>query len=92
MKNASPVMRMRYDILKFENIRKLRIDRGLTQAQLAAVLNIWQNTYSQYEVGTLNYPVEALLKLADFYGISVDKLLSRTEVKAPYPPKEETPQ
>lgn len=85
-------MRMRYNILKFENIRKLRIDRGLTQAQLAAVLNIRQNTYSQYEVATLNYPVDALLKLADFYGISVDKLLGRTEVKAPYPPKEETPQ
>lgn len=85
-------MRMRYNILKFENIRKLRIDRDLIQAQLAAVLNIRQNTYSQYEVGTLNYPVEALLKLADFYGISVDKLLGRTEVKAPYPPKEETPQ
>lgn len=82
-------MLMRYDILKFENIRKLRIDRGLTQAQLAAVLNIRQNTYSQYEVGTLNYPVEALLKLADFYGVSVDYLLGRTEVKAPYPPKEE---
>lgn len=82
-------MLMRYDILKFENIRKLRIDRGLTQAQLASILNIRQNTYSQYEVGTLNYPVEALLKLADFYGVSVDYLLGRTEVKAPYPPKEE---
>lgn len=85
-------MLMRYDILKFENIRKLRIDRGLTQAQLAAILNIRQNTYSQYEVGTLNYPVEALLKLADFYGVSVDYLLGRTEVKTPYPPKEEKPQ
>lgn len=82
-------MLMRYDILKFENIRKLRIDRGLTQAQLAAILNIRQNTYSQYEGGTLNYPVEALLKLADFYGVSVDYLLGRTEVKVPYPPKED---
>lgn len=81
-------MLMRYDILKFENIRKLRIDRGLTQAQVAALLSIRQNTYSQYEVGTLNYPVEALMKLADFYGVSVDYLLGRTEVKTPYPPKE----
>jgi len=50
-------------------------------------LNIKQNTYSQYEVGTLHYPVDALMKLADFYGVSVDYLLGRTDVKTPYPKK-----
>lgn len=81
------VMKMRYDMLKFENIRKLRTDRGYTQAQVAAYLNIRQNTYSQYEVGTLNYPVEALMKLADLYEVSVDYLLGRTPCKTPYPKK-----
>lgn len=78
---------MRYEILKFENIRSLRIDSGYTQKQIAELLNVKQNTYSQYELGVVNYPVEALLKLADFYGVSVDYLLGRTSVKTPYPKK-----
>ncbi len=78
---------MRYDIMRFENIRSLRIDSGYTQKQIAEVLGISQNTYSQYEIGVLNYPVDALLKLADLYGVSVDYLLGRTNVKTPYPKK-----
>lgn len=78
---------MRYDILKFENIRNLRIDRGLTQKQIAELLHIKQNTYSQYELGVLNFSVDALMTLADFYGVSVDYLLGRTDVKNPYPKK-----
>jgi len=76
---------MRYEILKYENIRKLRIDAGHTQKQIADILGVSQNTYSQYEIGVLNYPVDALAKLADFYGVSVDYLLGRTDVKEPYP-------
>lgn len=79
---------MRYEILKYENIRNLRIDNGYTQKQIAAYLGISQNTYSQYEVGILNYSVDTLEKLADFYGVSVDYLLGRTQEKKPYPPKE----
>ena len=78
---------MRYDMMKFETIRSLRIDNGYTQAQIAEYLNVKQNTYSQYEVGTLNYPIDVLLKLADFYNVSVDYLLGRTDVKTPYPKK-----
>ena len=76
---------MRYEIMKFENIRSLRIDNSYTQKQIAEYLGISQNTYSQYEVGVLNYPVEALMKLADFYNVCVDYLLGRTNVKTPYP-------
>lgn len=78
---------MRYDILKFENIRSLRVDHGYTQKQIAELLNVKQNTYSQYELGVVNYPVDALIKLADFYGVSVDYLLDRTAIKTPYPKK-----
>ena len=78
-------MDMRYEILRFENIRNLRIDGGYTQKQITEYLHIKQNTYSQYEIGVLNYPVEALLKLADFYGVSADYLLGRTDVREPYP-------
>lgn len=78
---------MRYEVMKFETIRSLRIDNGYTQRQIAEYLNVKQNTYSQYEIGVLNYPVDVLMKLADFYGVSVDYLLGRTSVKEPYPNK-----
>ena len=78
---------MRYEILRFENIRNLRIDNNYTQQQIAAYLNIKQNTYSQYEIGVLNYPIDVLMKLADLYNVSVDYLLGRTQIKEPYPKK-----
>jgi len=78
---------MRYEIMKYENVRNLRVDGGYTQKQIAEYLHIKQNTYSQYEIGVLNYPVEVLVKLADFYGVSVDYLLGRTEKKEPYSKK-----
>ena len=83
--NVIPGDSMRYEVLKFENIRSLRIDKNLTQKQVAQHLGISQNTYSQYEIGVLNYPVDALIKLADLYGVSVDYLLGRTSQKEPYP-------
>jgi len=81
------VIDMRYEILKYENIRNLRIDNGYTQRQVAEYLQVKQNTYSQYELGVLNYPIDALPKLADLYGVSVDYLLGRTHTKDPYPRK-----
>ena len=79
------MINMRYDMLKFENIRNLRIDHDYTQKDLAAMLGISQNTLSQYETGALNYPVDVLMALADMYGVSVDYLLGRTKMKTPYP-------
>ena len=76
---------MRYEMMRFENIRSLRIDNNYTQKQIAEYLGISQNTYSQYEIGVLNYPVDAVIRLADFYGVSTDYLLGRTNVKTPYP-------
>lgn len=78
---------MRYEQLRFETIRNLRIDGGYTQQQIANLLHVKQNTYSQYEIGVLNYPIDVLMKLADFYNVSVDFLLGRTAVKTPYPKK-----
>ena len=74
---------MRYEILKFENIRNLRLDNGYTQKQIAEMLGISQNTYSQYEIGVLNYPVDVVIKLADFYGTTTDYLLGRTDKIGP---------
>ena len=76
---------MRYEIMKYENIRSIRIDRGYTQKQIADYLGISQNTYSQYEIGVLNYPVDVVVKLAQFYHVSSDYLLGLTNQKESYP-------
>ena len=68
-------------------LRDLREDNDKKQKELAALLQIHQTTYSDYELGTLNIPVPALHTLADFYGVSVDYLLGRTNIKTPYPKK-----
>ena len=78
---------MRYEIIEFENIRNLRIDKGYTQKQIGEYLGISQNTYSQYEIGVLNYPLDVLIKLADLYNVSIDYLVGRTNTKKPYPKK-----
>lgn len=75
---------MRTEILKYPNIRNLREDNNFTQKQVAELLNVKQNTYSQYEIGVLNYPIEVLIQLAQFYETSVDYLLGLTEEKQPY--------
>lgn len=66
-------------------IRDLREDRDLTQSEIAQLLNIHQSTYSDYESGNLNLPVEALVTLANFYNTSTDYLLGLTDKTTPYP-------
>lgn len=69
----------------YENIRNLREDNDKTQKQIADYLNIKQTTYSKYELGKVNIPVEVFIKLADYYNVSIDYLLNRTNIKQPYP-------
>ena len=68
-------------------LKVLREDRDLKQAALAEYLQIHQTTYSDYELGKLNIPINVLHKLADYYGTSIDYLLGRTGEKKPYPKK-----
>ena len=82
---------MRIEKLPYERIRNLRVDAGLSQKQVWAFLHVSQNTYSQYEIGTIRLPVEILVKLAKFYHTSTDYLLELTDVRTPYPPKVEDP-
>ena len=77
--NAKLIIRGHYMI--YENIRNLREDNGKTQKELADYLNVKQTTYSKYELGKINIPVEVFIKLADYYGVSVDYLLGRTKKK-----------
>ena len=61
-------------------IRDLREDRDLTQAVVGAAINVPQRTYAYYETGGRIIPPEVLCALADFYGVSVDYLLRRTDI------------
>ena len=80
-------MYMRTEILKYGRIRDIRNDRGLTQKQIAKILHVSQNTYSQYEIGTSRFPLDVVVKLAEFYDVSIDYLVGLTDDPAPYPRK-----
>ena len=64
--------------MQYKNIRAIREDRDLKQKDLAKMLNVSQNTYSQYETGVISLTAEVLVKLADYYDVTVDYLLDRT--------------
>ncbi|MDR3601426.1 MAG: helix-turn-helix transcriptional regulator [Desulfosporosinus sp.] len=71
----------------YERIRNMREDRDMTQPQMAEYLRIHQTTYSDYEIGKLNIPVQILDKIADLFETSIDYLVNRTDVEKPYPRK-----
>lgn len=67
--------------MNYKNIRSIREDNDITQKQMAGLLNVSQNTYSQYETGKIEWPVGTLVKIADYFDVSVDYLLDRTKNK-----------
>ena len=60
-------------------LRALRLERKLTQAELQRQTGIEQALLSKYENGQRVPTTQALIALADFYGVSVDYLLGRTD-------------
>ena len=68
-------------------LKDLREDSDLTQATLANYLHIKQNTYSQYESGHRQIPLELLIALANYYKTSLDYIVGLTDIKTPYPKK-----
>ena len=67
--------------MKFQRIRDLRTDADLSQRQLSEILHISQRSYSHYETGSRNIPIEMLIRLANYYDISIDYLVGRTDKK-----------
>ncbi len=60
-------------------LRELRDLRGLTQSDVSSQIGIAQNTYSQYETGKREPDMATLVKLANYFGVSVDYLLGRSD-------------
>lgn len=66
-------------------IRDLREDADLTQQKIAEYLLCDQSLYSKYERGERSLPLEYAVKLARFYGTSVDYIVGLTNIRTPYP-------
>lgn len=66
-------------------LKSIREDKDITQKTVAEFLHIKQNTYSQYETGQRQLPLEALVKLSEYFGVSTDYILGLTDVSIPYP-------
>ena len=65
----------------FRRLRDMREDADLKQADIAEYLGIQQTVYSRYERGFQTIPLEYLIKLADYYKVSLDYLVGRTNTK-----------
>lgn len=67
--------------MKFQRIQDLRIDSDLSQKKIGEILHISQRSYSHYETGSRNIPIEMLIRLADYYDTTIDYLVGRTDNK-----------
>lgn len=62
-------------------IKNLRIDNDLTQQELAKHLNINSRSYAYYENGDRSIPLDLLISIANYYDVSIDYLVRRTDKK-----------
>jgi len=73
--------------MQFKRLEDLRIDHDKTQAEIAEYLGCQREVYRRYEKGTRQIPVDFLIKLSVFYGVSIDYIVGLTNEKKPYPRK-----
>ena len=66
-----------------KRVYDLREDSDLTQKKIAEYLGIHPNVYRRYEKGVREFPLELIVKLADYYHVSTDYLLGRTDRPEP---------
>lgn len=63
------------------NLKKLRKEKGISQLKLAMDLNMTQNTISRYETGEREPGINELIKIADYFDVSIDYLVGRHQNK-----------
>ena len=71
--------------MQFKRLENLRVDHDKTQAEIASYLGCQREVYRRYEKGTRQIPIDLLIKLSEFYHVSVDYLVELTDQKEPYP-------
>ena len=62
-------------------LRELRLERNMSQQRLAMQLSMTQNTISRYENGEREPGIKELIRIADYFNVSLDYLLERSEQK-----------
>lgn len=67
--------------MEIKRIKDLREDNDLLQKDIATKLGITQQQYSLYELNIRDIPIDLLIKLADYYNVSIDYILNRTNNK-----------
>ncbi len=86
---------VRYNSIKegaaLKRLQELRMNRKLTQLELANILNVSRNTVSRYEIGNREPDYDTLNQLAELFEVSIDYLLGRTTDPSPPNMKKETP-
>jgi len=71
-----------------EILKQLRIEKNLSQKDVANAIGVDRTTYTKYETGKSQPDFVTMQKLAEFYSVSVDYLLGRTKIRNPYIPEE----
>ena len=71
--------------MKILRLKEIREDRDISQKEIAKLLHTTQQQYSKYEIGIRVIPLEKLCILADYYNVSLDYLVCRTDERKMYP-------
>ena len=71
--------------MKFQRIEDLRIDHDKTQQEIADFLDCQREVYRRYEQGSRSIPIDFLIKLSDYYDVSIDYIVGKTDSKKRYP-------
>lgn len=66
----------------YERIKELRKEMGLSQEKVAQELSMYVTTYRRYESGERELPMEVAVRIADYYGVSLDYLAGRSNDRA----------
>lgn len=71
-------------VFLYERIKKLRLNKNKTQEEIANALGCSLGTYRRYEKGQQKVKTKIIIKLAKYYGTSIDYILELTDEIAPY--------
>ena len=67
--------------MRMDNLKALRMERRMTQLELALEMDVAQPTIQMYESGNNEPNIEMLIKLADFFNVTIDYLVGRTTIR-----------
>ena len=70
--------------MKILRLKEIREDRDVSQKDIAKIIKTTQQQYSMYELGIRLIPIDKLCLLADYYNVSLDYLVCRTDERKPY--------